>query len=149
MSAAIFHLTNTDNNPHRYAIEQGATFNWLTLVLEGDFTTWTPRGQIRDRYVDDGGVIKAAFTFPPLALGQATLPNGGSATGTLIRPQLANVQSSALDWLISKMSKRSNSKEQAIPGRNVWVYDIELQSPTGEVVRVVEGYIEVVPEVTR
>jgi hypothetical protein len=147
--SAIFHLTNIDNAPNRYAIEQGTTFNWLTLVLDGDFTTWTPRGQIRDRYADDGGVIKAAFSFPILVMGSATLPAGGTATGTIIRPQLTANQSAMLDWLAAKMTKRANNKEQAIPGRNVWVYDIELQSVSGEVIRVVEGYVEIVPEVTR
>ncbi|MBW4666451.1 MAG: hypothetical protein KME60_03145 [Cyanomargarita calcarea GSE-NOS-MK-12-04C] len=147
--AAIFHLTNTDNGPNRYAIEQGATFNWLTLVLDGDFTTWQPRGQIRDRYVENGGTIKASFTFPTLVQGSAALPNGGTATGTILRPQLSDEQTTSLDWLATKMAKRSNNKEQAIIGRNVWVYDIEIESPAGEVMRVVEGYVEVSPEATR
>jgi|GEM_PF-4946816 hypothetical protein len=164
MAAVVFHLTNTDNDatcyngghlrnavapPRRYAIEQGATFNWLTLVLEGDFTMWLPRGQIRDRYAEQGGLIKASFSFPPLVQGSANLPGGGTVLGTLIRPQLTDKQTTSLDWLATKMNKRATAKEQPIAGRNVWVYDIELESPQGEVIRIVEGWVEVTPEATR
>jgi hypothetical protein len=149
MAAAIFHLTNTDNAPNRYAIEQGATFNWLTLVLDGDFTTWAPRGQIRDRYASSGGKVKSTFTFAPLVTGEVTLPNGQKINGTIIRPQLTDEQTTTLDWAESKMVKRSNQKEQAIPGRNVWIYDVEMESPSGEVMRIVEGWVELSLEVTR
>lgn len=149
MPSAIFHLTNTDNAPNRYAIEQGATFDWLTLVLAGNFTNYIPRGQIRDRYVDQGGIIKASFSFLPLVMGNAPLPGGETISGTLLQPRLLQAETTVLDWFATKMNKRASSKEPAIVGKNVWVYDIELQSPSNEIIRVVEGYIEVVPEVTR
>jgi hypothetical protein len=149
MPAAIFHLTNTDNAPHRYAIEQGTTLNWLTLVLDGDYTTWQPRGQIRDRYASEGGKIKSTFAFAPLTIGEVTLPNGQKINGTIIRPQLTDEQTTTLDWAESKMVKRASLKDVAIPGRNVWVYDVELESPSGEVMRVAEGWIEVALEATK
>lgn len=149
MPAAIFHLTNVDNPPHRYAIEQGATFSWLTLVLDGDYTTWTPRGQIRNNYASNGGTAKAVFSFPALVMGTATLPGGGNATGTIIKPTLTDEQTQLLDWAESKMQARSKSSEPALPGKNVWVYDIELESPSGEVMRLVQGFVEISLEATR
>lgn len=149
MPAAIFHLTNVDNLPSRYAIEQGATFAWLTLVLDGDYTTWTPRGQIRNNYASNGGVIKTVFSFSPLVMGTASLPGGGTATGTIVKPSLSNQQTQLLDWAESKMQARSKSSEPALPGKNVWVYDIELESPSGEVMRLVQGFVEVNLEATR
>ncbi len=149
MPAAIFHLTNVDNPPHRYAIEQGATFSWLTLVLDGDYLSWTPRGQIRNNYASNGGTVKTVFGFPPLTMGAATLPGGGTATGTIIKPTLTNQQTQLLDWAESKMQARTKSSEPALPGKNVWVYDIELESPGGEVMRLVQGFIEVSLEATR
>jgi hypothetical protein len=149
MSSAIFHLTNIDNYPNRYAIEQGITFDWLTIVIEGDFTRWTPRGQIRDRYAEEGGIVKATFSFAPLILGSAALSTGGNATGTIVKPFLSQAQTKVLNWLAAKMKVRTSEREQAIPGRNIWVYDLELESPEGNVLRILEGWVEVSPEVTR
>lgn len=149
MAAAIFHLTNNDYPDKRYAIEQGASFNWLTLVADDDYTDWVPRGQIRTNYASSGGIIKASFNFLPLVIGETTLPNSDEIiTGTIIKPYLTALQTASLDWIETRMQNR-NGCSSPVPGKNVWVYDIELESPQNTIIRIVEGFIEVSLEVTR
>lgn len=148
MTASNFHLTLTDNFPANYSIEQGATWNWLTLVATGDYTGWTPKGQIRDKYLTEGGIIKASFSFSPLTYGEITLANNTKIFGTLIKPFMSAATTRTLNWVESKMKLREFAYDKVIPGRNVWLYDIELESPSGEVIRLVQGFVEVSPEVT-
>jgi hypothetical protein len=122
MTAIIYNLV----------IEQGADFNNLTFVLVGDYTAWLPRGQIRDDYASLGGTLKASFLFSPLILGEATLDDGTLVSGTLIRPSLTEIETRSL---VQSKGLR-------------WVYDIELQSPDGEVIRVTQGRVDISPEVT-
>jgi hypothetical protein len=142
LNAATFHLTGTD------AIAQGATFNGLTIVVDAKFVDWTPRGQIRTDYAEKGGIVKANFSFSAIALGEVSLPEGGKVSGAIIRPYLSATQTQSLDWLMSKMKAREQSRESAVVGRNVWLYDIELfKADTVE--RILQGFVEVSPEVTR
>lgn len=132
------------------AIEQGASLNWLTFVVAADFRGWTPRGEIRNNYVSLGGEVKGEFDFKPLVYGEVTLEDGVTKiTGTVIRPYMDATATSQLDWAQTRMKLRSSPYEKPIPGRNVWVYDIELLSPTGEIVRVVQGFVEVSLQATQ
>lgn len=150
MPSAIFHLTLTDNYPKNFSIEQGTTFSWLTLVIDVNYSNWQPKGQIRNKYASDGGIVKAEFSFDPLVVGDVELPDGTTTNGTILRPKLTATQTTALDWIESKMSTRSSSSDKIIPGKNVWVYDIELTNiATSEVLRVVQGFVEISPEATR
>lgn len=135
------HLTDTDNTPKRYAIQQGATFSSLQIVLVNvDYTAWTPRGQIRDNYISRGGTVQAQFSFFPLQLGSLTI-DGDEKVGTILRPFLSAYQTSLLDW--SEITPRQSTTERAVVGKNVWVYDLQVVSPDGIVERIVEGYVEV------
>lgn len=138
---AILHLTNTDHNSVDYSIRQGATFGGVRLLMmDGDYTSWTARGQIRNTYVNLGGIVQAAFTFAPLVMGSMTI-DGVERLGTLVQPQLSATQTAGLDW--SGMTLRRSVKEPAVPGTNVWVYDIYVESPEGVIERIAEGYVEV------
>lgn len=148
MAAGIFHLTNNDSQ-YRYAIEQGATFSWFYFVLDGDYTGYTPRGQIRDKYAAQGGIIKATFIFHPLVYTVTTLPNATQIQGTVVYPHLTSDITKTLDWYGSGMKTRFSQIEPPIPGVNVWVYDIELVSPDQSTVfRVLQGFVEVSLEAT-
>lgn len=140
------HLTDTDNAPNRYAIQQGATFNRLQVfLLGGDYTLWTPRGQIRDNYASRGGTVQAQFSFFPLQLGSLTI-DGEEKIGTILRPFLSAYQTSLLNW--SEVVPRQSVTERAVVGKNVWAYDIQVASPEGVVERVVEGFVEISMGVT-
>lgn len=150
MSTGItFHLTSTDSYPYSYAIEQGASFNWLTFVIENeDYTDWLTRGQIRNNYPANGGVIKAAFSFDPSEYGEITLPNGNKVMGTRIKPKLSAEVTAGLDWVQSKMILRKTRTDAPILGKNVWFYDIEIFNTLGDVIKISRGWVEVIPEAT-
>lgn len=147
MIGIVFHLTAVDNYPYNYSIQQGATLDWLTFVVEGDYKDWLPRGQIRDKYPNTGGTIKAEFSFDPLIFGEVTLPTGIKIMGTKIKPKINASTTTAFDWIQTKMQARKARTDTAVPGKNVWVYDIELVKDT-EVIRLVQGNVEVSPNVT-
>lgn len=115
-------------------INQGASFDALTVVLAGDYTAWSPKGEIRNNYLTLGGALKASFTFDPLVLGQATMPDGTIVSGTILKPLLSAAQTAALPLPLQS---------------ETWVYDIELKKPNDQrVIRVMQGRVEISPEVT-
>lgn len=111
---------------HPIKIEQGATFQ-LNFMWEDanhvpvNLTGWTARMQVRRNYKADVPLL--TFTTEN---GAITL--GGSA-GTVAITGLATLTDD-------------------VPAK-LCVYDIELQSPTGFVKRILEGTALVTPEVTR
>ena len=145
--AQTFHLTATDHTDYSYAIQQGSTFDSVTFLHPDNLTTWNARGQIRDNYADLGGVIKATFTFPTLVYEPVTI---GTVTKsyTKIKPTLSAAVTQAL---VFDLKKRIDSTVTAVPGKNVWVYDVEVYSSdvVPVVYRIGEGFVEISKEVTR
>ena len=133
-----FHLTKTDNNTN-YSIKQGATFFIRAKYKGADLSTWTPRGQIRKKYADSDETVIATFGF---------IENSYDVVNdwTLI---VATLSAEETRLLPVPTKRRSNSRDTVLVGTNVWVYDLEIESTSGEVIRFLEGYVEIDPEVTR
>jgi hypothetical protein len=140
-----FHLTATDHESASYAIKQGATFDFVAFYYEENLSTWTPRGQIRDNYADKNGTIQASFSFDPLVFGPVTI-DGITKNYTKVKPILSATETRNLTF---NLKTRSSASDIVTPGKNVWVYDIELESPGGIVRRDIQGWVEVSSEVTR
>lgn len=148
MSAFTFHLTNTDNPENPRAIEQGARYSGLTFLYAGDLRTWSVRGQIRNTYRENSeSIVKANLNFSPLEYKEYEV-SGVKGMYTAIVPTLTTAQTTAFDWLASGMRLRSSTSEQAVPSINVWVYDIELIDPGGEIEKFSRGWVEVILETT-
>lgn len=148
MDVQTFHLTNIEQYPYKNAIIQGSSLDWLNFVITGDFSGWIPRGQIRNNYAQQGGIVKAEFGFEPLVFGTIILPSGLGVMGTLVKPRLSATATDGLDWVASGMRKRQFVTEKPIINKNVWVYDVEI-SKDGDVIRIAEGFVEVSLSVTR
>lgn len=135
-----FHLTKTDNNQD-YSIKQGASFALPIKYLGFDYSLWTPRGQIRRKYAYQVELedILAEFSF-------SSITYNGTDDYSLVTAFLTPTQTEALPVL---SQRRKTSRDAVIIGTNVFVYDIELESPTGDVIRDPYGYVEILPEVTR
>jgi predicted MFS family arabinose efflux permease len=108
-----------------FTIEQGATFNLLlTWKIDGtpvNITNWTARLAARVD-VEDSEVILSLAT----SNGGITL---GGAAGTISLDQTA-------------------TQTALLPG-GTYVYDLELISAVGAVTRLVQGELDISPEVTR
>jgi hypothetical protein len=108
-----------------FTIEQGATFNLLlTWKIDGtpvNITNWTARLAARVD-VEDSEVILSLTT----SNGGITL---GGAAGTISLNQTAT--------------------QTALLPAGTYVYDLELVSAVGAVTRLVQGELNISPEVTR
>lgn len=108
-----------------FTIEQGATFNllltWKINDVPVNITNWTARLQARVD-VEDTEVILSLTT----ANGGITL---GGAAGTISLDQTAT--------------------QTALLPAGTYVYDLELISGVGAVTRLVQGELNISPEVTR
>lgn len=145
MPKATLHLTKTDyTNGTNFAVCQGSTFCTPQIYIKFDYSLWTPRGQIRRNYADVDPVVLANFTFDPIVYASVDI-NGDIDDRSLI---VAKLDDSITETLPVTPLRRTISDAVRV-GTNVWVYDIELESPTGVVNNLVSGYVEVLPEVTR
>ena len=134
-------LTN-DNPANPLAIYQGATYKSLVFLHPDDFSLWTPRGQIRTNWLHLGGQLLANFVFEPLTWGLVTI-DGTPQNRTTIVPV---IPFNATTLIPATKSMASGGLRV---GRDRWVYDIELVSPTNaEVVKLSRGLVEVLPEAT-
>lgn len=116
------------------AIIQGATF-LLSLRKSGNYSLYTPRAQIRDNYLSEGGALFAEFSFLPLTY-------DGVEDKTSISLTLTDEQTSALP--ITRYQG-----DGTLSVRTALVYDVELESPAGDMVKVLEAsFVQVKPEVT-
>lgn len=110
---------------HDFVIPMGATLNHpMTVDINGvllDLTDYTARMQARVSYASGTTVLNMTTANSQIVL-------GGTA-GTIVLKLTAS-QTAALT-------------------AGVYVYDLELVSPSGEVTRLLEGTITVTPEVTR
>lgn len=140
------------------AIVQGKTFNWLTFLYPSDVTTWTPRGQIRRNFADIDLTVDASFSFDALTYGAHTV-NGVTSNYTTIRPILSAIQTQALtatkrgvvtiDGAYVSITGTDNVEKRAVIGTDIWVYEIEIESPSAVVVQISQGLCQVLQEVAR
>lgn len=108
-------------------IEQGSLFE-LAMKINGDYRLWVAQGQVRDKVQ---GTLLAQFSFTPWVF-------DGTSSGCIIH--LSSSVTSAMPP--SQLSKTRNRDTQ------LFTYDIELVPPSGSTIRILEGDVEVSPEVT-
>ena len=112
-------------------IEQGATWRTKIVATDSDsvlidLTGWDIRSQFRATVPDT--TVLYSFT---LGAGNVYLETDPSTTGKgIFYLLITDTESDAFAWT------------QA-------VYDLELESPTGDVIRLLKGTVSVSPEVTR
>jgi hypothetical protein len=108
-------------------IKQGATWRFTFRLRDNgvarDLSGWTARMQVRERH---------SAQAPLLSL------TSGAGGGMTIEPSLGRVSIVV-----------SASQTESLPAPLAAVYDIEVESPAGEVDRVLEGVARITPEVTR
>lgn len=150
MSCLTFPLTDLDTPGKCYAPVQGDTFDWLDFFIEGDFTLWNPKGQIRDNVAEKAKLPPIVnFSFLPLTYGTYTItPEGMLApvTGlfTKISPRLSAAQTA-----LFLMRKQRLPGGKPLIGKNVFIYDVELT--LGDVTKTIvqPSYFDYVRDVTR
>ncbi|MGG6283681.1 hypothetical protein ACQ4M3_19040 [Leptolyngbya sp. AN03gr2] len=143
---ATFHLTSTDYpSGESYALIQGATYDYVVFWYPEDLTGFVPRGQIRTNYLQKEGELVVSFQFHPVIYEQRTL-NEVTGFYSKIHPYLTARQTELINF---DLRKRKSLSEEVKPGRNVWVYDIELERLSDQyVIKVAKGWVEVELEVT-
>lgn len=127
-----------------FAIYQGASYNSLTLFYRDlDLSSYSPLGQIRNTYNQDGGMILASFNFEPLTFGSVTV-DGETFNATTIIPFLTAAETEGIPATL----ERSNQQAPFLAGLNGYVYDIKLID-SSETVMVARGFVEVIKDVSR
>ena len=113
------------------AIVQGKTYQ-LTFNYSADLTGGVMRGQIRDKYLQDNGVIISAFNF---SINYDNLENKSLVIATIDATETAPIP----------YTKYQGTGD--ITARNCYVYDIEYEE-NGTVLEILRGFVQVKPEVT-
>ena len=127
-------------------IKQGATypgvFRWKLATGETarNYTGYTFRGQLRKKL---GGEILATFTCTFLA---ATTGYHGGISFILPASITAAIKANCKLQDVPEGYQKASIDD--LPGKPYW-YDIESESPTGEVTRELEGFVLVTGEVTK
>ncbi|MGV2830617.1 hypothetical protein [Myxosarcina sp. GI1(2024)] len=137
-----FNLDNISTPGKQFAIYQGSTYDCLTLYHDQDISDYTPSGEIRTTYRSSGGVLVATFTFDALGYEEVTI-NDVAVNRTIIKPSLTDEQTYAMT-----PTRTRTASDRAIPGLNTYVYDISVESTSGEVITLVYGFVDVLPGVT-
>ena len=124
-----------------YVIQKGTFWNPVVFLLKGDYTEWTPHGQIRDKA---GGELYASFQFESIVLVTKIIEEE-EITYSRIKPFLNTTQTQNIPVTIAVKPNKP-----LIAGKNRWEYDILLSHPTDEeiILPVVQGLIEVNDTVT-
>ena len=132
-------LTKTDNTGYDASIDQGVDYAKITFQISGDYSTWTPKGSIRSNWFDLEPLATplAVFSF-------ASLSYDNTKNRTTIIPTLTATQTAAIPFT----NNRFDIETAPIIGFSVFVYDIDLTSPLGAIIRLSSGYVEVSPRVT-
>jgi hypothetical protein len=108
-------------------IYQGATFRWRATLKNGspaivtDLTGYTARMQVRGKITDVAPLVELTTENDGIALGD---------TAGTIDLFISHTDTADFDWTAG-------------------VYDLELITPGGDVIRRIYGSVSVVPEVTR
>lgn len=116
------------------AIEQGKTYNKLSLNYPDDLTQGTFYGQIRTLYFQDSGNLLGTFEFETPIFNEIE-------NKTLIKPYLTAETTQDIPYTKYQGGGTPNIK-------TCWVYDIEYHN-NEIVVPIIRGFVQVIPEVTR
>lgn len=138
---------------------QGISFDWLTFLYPADISTYTPRGQIRRDFAELDATIDASFSFAPLSYGTFTISGTTYTNVTKVQPILTATQTQALpaskrgivtvDGAYVSITGADGVDKKAAIGTDIWVFDIEAESPGGTVVLIAKGLTQVLQDVTR
>lgn len=134
------------------AIVQGKDYR-QTLLRPGDYSLWTPRAIGRDNYKEDDGNEILVFSFLPLSF---PVLNNGLVECTQITLVVPNATTSLL-----KYTKYQDNKSDLVVGKskikvngvtreidNIYLWDLELESPDSIIEGSCAGWLQVKPEVT-
>lgn len=135
MGCRQFNLIN--NSTRCTAIVQGEYMSpdRLTLIAEGDLSSGTPYGRIRNNYAEENGTILGEFSFLPMTYDIST----DKTTLPVFLP--ADV-SALLPYTKFQGGDDEPSK------RNCWMYEIGvIMSPTVNRVLVANSFIQVIPSI--
>jgi hypothetical protein len=134
------------------AIVQGKDYR-QTLLIPGDYTLWTPSAKGRDNLKEDGGNEILVFSFLPLTFPvlnsqnvqctQLTLAVSNATTSLL---KYTKYQGSKTDLEIGKSKVKVNGVNREID--NIYLWDLELESPDSIIEGSCAGWLQVKPEVT-
>lgn len=124
MAAAEFHFTNLVG---RNAMEQGATFDYPMTMTDDygnpvNLTGWTFRMQLRSS-VSSGTIVLSLTT--------------------------ANSRIVIDDETLGKFRLLVSATDTESVAAGYYVYDLEAVKPGGEVIRLIEGKMQVTAQVTR
>jgi hypothetical protein len=128
-------LINDSNDT--LAIIQGETYLKLldgAITVSGDWTGVTPRGQIRDTYLNDSEILYAEFEFEDSVYDEET-------DTTTIKPFLSASATQNIPYT------KWREGQVFAPKKNVHVYDIEIEKE-GVVKKLAFGYVQVIGEIT-
>lgn len=128
------------------AIYRGSFYSIGSLFHPDDITAYSICGEIRDNYVSVAGSnLLATFNFEALVYGSVTLADNTVITATTIIPFLP---ASATDTLTPTRDRKAGDIIRI--GRNAYVYDIIITSPTPEEKKtpLVRGIVQVLPNVS-
>ncbi len=149
MSCLTFHLTDTDHPDACYAIVQNETYNQLTIYYPNvDLTAGTLSGRISDNYKDEDQTFTVDFNFEPMVFGTFTF-NGKPGNYTQIKPFLTCAQTLALPVPPRTRTTATDRVVIGGTGANVWVYDIYHTDASNVCIKLIRGYVEVIPSVTQ
>ena len=123
------------------SITQGISYN-LTLFIQGNYSNWIPKGQIRTNYVDAGGVIETEFLFKDnLYLSSENI--------TFIRPYLnANLTKELISTTYQAQEDQEPNEE------NCFFYNLVLINPAStednlDIISIVDtSFVQIKPGVT-
>jgi len=120
------------------AIRRGATFH-LPLFIQGDFSEWIPRAQIRNNYAEQGGKLIAEFTF-----------DTSTFDITINRTKILGILRANITAGIPSTKYQGGPNLPTSP-KDAYIYDLELVDsldPTHVLKLIDISYIQVKPEVT-
>jgi hypothetical protein len=120
------------------SIKKGGTFI-ISFRVDGNYSQWIPKAQIRNNYLEANGLVIATFEFLPLVY--STQDNK-----TLITLRLKGGVTTNLP--VTNFQALSTQTPSV---NNCLVYDLELIDPndTNNIMKVIEAsFVQVSPEVT-
>lgn len=121
---------------HNITVEQGATFIRTITIKDSasepiDITGWTLRGKIRESQSAETAIA----TFVTEILDQTDEDTIGQATFSLSAAVTAAIPEAEFTKPFLKTTKL--------------LYDLEIEKPSGEVIRLLQGDVTFVPEMTK
>lgn len=119
------------------SIKKGGSYV-LVIRVDEDYSGWLPRGEIRNNYLEEGGVLLASFSI------ESTYNNDTSKTEFRLR--LGGDITTGLP-----VTNFQGLVNQTLSVTNNLVWDLELVDPNDStnIIKLIEAsFIQVVPEVT-